>query len=305
MKAKILFLIAVLLSNPAFSDIQQGKVAFIDTKQSKIVELDINGNVTWTFDFPYQMRTRNLFQGPDIEWIPSTDSFLVLVPKKGIFEISRSKKIVWKYLTNKITHDADLLSNGNVIFVNGLDTERDPTFTEITRSGKIIKTWFASDHLHKSNPLFNQPSADLGGVSFSHANAVQRLENGNTLVSLRNFNSFVIVNPQGDIIKQSKKHTWIHDPVKLEKNICFAARKPNRVVCKNKFKTILKSTEWAPARTVEPLRNGNILITGSKKIGQLDSNGNIVWEISLPNFYFQPEAIKMQESFLYKATWVY
>ena len=56
---------------------------------------------------------------------------------------------------------------------------------------------------------------------WTHANAVQRLDNGDTLVSLRNFNLTAIIDPLGNLVREYDwsaygEDTDPHDPVMLD-----------------------------------------------------------------------------------------
>jgi hypothetical protein len=312
MKNLLVFLISASLSFSAFSetlvfntDVQKGRIALVDTAQGKLVEYDLSGKLTWEFKLPRRLRNEHLSKGADIEWLPKTDTFLFVVPLTGIFEVNRNKEIIWEYRTRHVSHDADKLPNGNIIFVNGWDTESDPTMTEITPDGTIVQQWYASKELSTADSDWTPQ--DEKNYSFTHANSVTRLENGRTLISLRNFNKYVVIE-DNKIIRSSKKITLIHDPVLTATGHCYATRKPNSVVCEsdNYRNVVIRSrlNEWVPFRTVEVLKNGNLLISGSTKVAQITQEGNIVWEITLNNFVNQFVA-NNSKSFVYKATWVY
>ena len=48
--------------------IQKGNIALIDTKNSRIVELEINGTVVWQTKFPDLFKNGAWNAGADIEW---------------------------------------------------------------------------------------------------------------------------------------------------------------------------------------------------------------------------------------------
>ena len=64
----------------------------------------------------------------------------------------------------------------------------------MTPVGEIVWSWYAKDEYDVA------PYADIDDEGWTHANAVTRLSNGNTLVSLRNFNLTVEVDPDGDVV---------------------------------------------------------------------------------------------------------
>lgn len=285
------------------NEVQNGKFAFIDISKKKIVEYDTAGNLTWEYSIPWTISTLNIGSGADVEWLPDTDSFLFVVPRSGVYEVSRDKKIVWKYETKHISHDADRLPNGNVLFVNGWDAETDPTFTEVNQSGVVVQQWFAFQHIDPLIDVINSQQSHEA-YSYTHANSIFRMDDGSTVVSLRNFNMYVVVK-NGHIIERNGGFKNLHDPFISENKLCFAARSPNRVECRvggrRTFRFAVSDKLWHPMRTVEPLKNGNLLITGSARIGQLSPTGQLVWSVKFPNFGIQKE----NNPFIYKATWVY
>lgn len=301
----------LLLASPAFAldvtieksgtNIQPGHVAFIDIGNNSIVELDLNGQVVWKYNIPFLVTLGgDMSHGADIEWNSSTDTFLFVIPGKGIYEVNRNKEIVWSYKTSKVSHDADILPNNNILFVNGWDNKEDQTYTEIDRTGKIVETWRASDALADSD----RRGAKEKTYSYTHANSVRRLKDGSTLVSMRNFDMYVIVK-NSDVIYKSKKIRKVHDPLVTDRVVCYAPHHPDSLVCNDE--TIFSrrgDRSWAPLRTVEKLQNGNILLTGSTKIGQITPDGELVWSVNLNDFWFQMER-KKDKRFIYKAVWVY
>jgi hypothetical protein len=282
--------------------VQPGHAAYVDPTRGKIVEITPDGRPTWEFTIPPEViGSGDLGLAADIEWLAATDHFLFVVPRTGVFEVDRAKRIVWSYKTKHVTHDADRLPNGNTIFVNGADQDDDPTVTEVDREGRVVFQWFARGKLDKQE---RHDSPGEREYSFTHANAVQRLADGSTMVSLRNFFRFVILDRDA-IVFQSGQIPWVHDPVILPDATYFAVH--GRVaggvvrVGRDGQRTRLfvdKSGMWVLLRTVEPLRNGNVLITGARRIGQIDPQGRLVWSIRLDGFPdFDPmEAVRMVEA---------
>jgi len=95
------------------------RIAYLDPIKGAIYEIDLKGSVIWKYLLPSEVKQLgNIRQGSDIEWIKDKDSYLIVVPRGGIFEIDRQKNIVCSHKTKNVLHDADRLSNGNTIFVN-------------------------------------------------------------------------------------------------------------------------------------------------------------------------------------------
>jgi len=204
---------------------------------------------------------------------------------KGVYEIDRSGNIVWSYLTNEISHDADRLPDGNTIFVWGFpDQIDDAQVKEITPEGEIVWSWYAKDHFYKS------PYKDIYDDGWTHTNAVTRLPNGNTVISLRNFNFVVEVDPQGSIVKTIGEGilNGPHDPeVQPNDNILVASFQPHRVVeIDAKTGEIVWQFATVPqgipgVRDADRLPNGNTLLTGLQKLAEVTAEGEIVWQLTL------------------------
>ena len=64
-----------------------------------------------------------------------------------------------------------------------------------------------------------------------------------------------------------------------------------------------RKSPWTPLRTLEKLENGNWLITGSQTIGQVTSDGELVWELYFPEFRHQRDRNK-EKTFIYKVTFI-
>jgi hypothetical protein len=192
---------------------------------------------------------------------------------------------VWKYLDPQISHDADRLSNGNTLFVFcASDKIGDAQVKEIDPSGNRVWSWYARD-------VFNGPEyAGISEEGWTHTNAVSRLDSGNTLISLRNFNVIAEVNPAGKLVKTIGKglFTAQHDPLVLSNgNILLANHgipneaielDPSGIIVWNY--TIQRPQSW-PVRDVNRLPNGNTLITESDRIVEVTRDGQVVWQFRL------------------------
>lgn len=196
-------------------------------------------------------------------------------------------------MDSKVSHDADRLPNGNTLVVFGNDDQvSDPLVKEVNPRGEIVWAWYARDHFNKT------PYKDIYDEGWAHTNAVTRLVNGNTLISPRNFNFLVEVDPKGAVVRTIgegilKKQ---HDPeVLLSGNILLANhRTPHsaieidptgKVVWEYKMPD---PTTW-PVRDANRLPNGNTLITGTTKILEVTPAGEIVWHLALKGVAFGRE----------------
>ncbi len=138
---------------------------------------------------------------------------------------------------------------------------------------------------------------------WTHANAVTRLANGNTLISLRNFNIVVEVDPQGKVIKTLGKGIlyYPHDPEVIPNGnilsatqrpllsfrplkIDFSVNPPHVVEFDPRTGQIVwkfERSQWGRQlpRDADRLPKGNTLITGTTEIIEVTPNGEIVWRL--------------------------
>ncbi len=246
----------------------------------RIIEVNMSGEIVWEYLAP---------QKRQIEAEPLPNKNVLYISRNlGVFEINRSGRIVWSYLTDKIDHDADRLPNGNTIFVFGFgDQKSDAQVTEVNPQGKVVWTWHAKDHFDK--PPYNS----INDEGWTHTNAVSRLANGNTLISPRNFNFVVEVNPQGANVGIYGKGVFSsqHDPEFLPNgNIIAALQWRDRPHLAAEFDIKTGKIVWQyalsdrknwPIRDVNRLPNGNTLITGSTEIIEVTAKGEIVWRLKM------------------------
>ena len=141
-----------------------GRYAFITPKDGYLVDINNKGAVTFSFKIP-KPYNRTLRTGVDDEYLTVHDRFLVVVPRKGILEIDRSRGIVWSCDTPYVSHDVDSLPDDTLIFVNGLDDENknESTYAHMARDCTVLSQLFASNlNLDKSrfspdNPKKSNP----------------------------------------------------------------------------------------------------------------------------------------------------
>jgi len=265
-------------------------------QRPRIIEVNMLGEIIWEYIVPENLRLvpdMGLNPGFDVELL-SNNNILFVSPGRGIYEIDRKGNIIWQYSTAKISHDADRLPNGNTIFVFGdEDQKSDAQVTEINPKGEVVWNWYARDHFDKS------PYKDIYDQGWTHTNAVTRLTNGNTLISLRNFKSVVEVDPQGAVVRIIGEGILgsVHDPQILANGNLLAtivrAGEIGKAPCVRAVEIELQTGEivWqfeaAPRWTLPPVRdanrlpNGNTLVTGSSAIVETSPQGGIVWVLKL------------------------
>ncbi|MFC1514895.1 aryl-sulfate sulfotransferase [Candidatus Omnitrophota bacterium] len=256
----------------------------------RVIEVDMKGNIVWEYILPPGLR-RYTNPGFDVEALPNNNVLLTL-PGKGVYEVSRNGDEVWSYLDPKVSHDADRLPNGNTLVVYGNDDKIDDAqVKEVSPQGRIVWAWHAKDHFNR------QPYKDIFRQGWTHTNAAVRLSNGNTLISLRNFNIVVEVDPQGKVLRTIGEGVYQHqhDPEMLfGGNILVAnhARpqsaeemdpETGRIVWQFK----LPDPEVWPVRDADRLPNGNTLITAATEIIEVTADGDIVWQLSSGDVTFR------------------
>jgi hypothetical protein len=249
----------------------------------RIIEVNMLGEIIWEYDVPQALK-KFVNPGFDVELLPNKNILFVL-PGSGVYEINRNKEIVWSYKTTKISHDADRLPNGNTIFVFGNnDLVTDAQVVEVNAKGEIVWSWYAKDHFNYA------PYSSIRKQGWTHTNAVSRLSNGNTLISTRNFNMVVEVNPSGDVVKKIGEGLMVeqHDPVLLENgNYLFANHgTPEKGVEIDASGNVVweyvitDSKQW-PVRDVNRLSNGDTLIVTTSKIIEVTKEKDVVWSFDI------------------------
>jgi hypothetical protein len=280
-------------------DVYQSELAWAGTTllvdshnpdNSRIIEVNMSGEIVWEYVVPQQGTT-------EAELLPN-NNILYTLGGYGVYEIDRSGKVVWSYSTVKVSHDADRLPNGNTIFVFGAEDQKsDAQVTEVNPEGEIVWTWYAKDHFDKA------PYKDIYEGGWTHTNAVIRLTNGNTLISLRNFDFVVEVDPTGEVVRTIGEGVFAnqHDPEVLPNgNILMANHsEPNRAI---EFDPTTNKIVWqsagfkpeaSPVRDANRLPNGNTLITGTTEIVEVTPEGDIVWSLKLQGVSFNGKDINV------------
>ncbi len=270
-----------------------------------IVEVDMEGKIIWEYRLPDELK-EYIVPGMDVKRLPNGNTLFVC-PRSGVYEVNKAGNIVWSHKDNKISHDADRLPNGNTIYVFGADDQKqDAQVTEINKDGHVVWEWHVNEHLDE---LTYNPLHLVGG--FTHANAVTRLPNGNTLITLRNFNCLVEVNKKGDIVKTIRKDiiSSPHDPELLCNGDILVACQPSHTTKQtpipvNEFKNgrpmFYPVLQFNPETTeinwlltldnletrgivtdADRLPNGNTLLLTTLQIIEVTPKKEIVWRLKV------------------------
>jgi hypothetical protein len=236
-----------------------------------------------------------------------------------VTEVDRQGNVV-RQIEVPATHHAEVLPSGDLLVVDAarnLVSEIDPA------SGRPVWTWNAADHIlpygaatyvgYTPEQFPNRAQRNMYLEFFegnplnrgwTHVNSAQRLANGNTILSLRNFDLIVEVDPRGDVVWSYGglvlKHqhcAWVLDNGHLlvsdngNGRIIEVDRATQRIVWE--YRGDLK---FATQGCAYRLPNGNTMITdsGNLRVIEVNSRGEIVWELKVQ----VPQTVP-----LYRAWW--
>jgi outer membrane protein assembly factor BamB len=214
---------------------------------------------------------------------------------------------VWAYtwydvfVTYHEVHDADRLPNGETVII---DMGKDRTFT-VDQQGNVTWEWSAVEHLDEGTEFWDEyvegtsreDHAYTGPAQdWTHMNDVDRLENGNFLMSIRNFDVLVEVDPETDevvdVIGRPGDHSVMyeqHDPNYLEAHdhVIVSDSENDRIV---EYDAETMEEVWRYEgpdtgdrlqwpRDADRLPNGNTLIVDSRnfRVIEVNPDGDVVW----------------------------
>jgi len=265
-----------------------------DAGKPRVIEVTMLGQVVWQYVVPVAL-ARYTNPGFDAEKLPG-GNVLFLLPRYGVFEVDRQGKVVWNCIDGRVSHDADRLANGNTLVAWGNDSKQDMQAREINPAGEVVWSWRAFDHFNYG------PYKDIFDDGWTHCNAVERLSNGNTLISLRNFDFVVEAAPSGEVVRRYGEGIFgdQHDPELLPDGHILAANHtpppPNHAVeidpATNKIVWSFGGGQWVPqlARDADRLPNGNTLVCGTDQVVEVTPAGEIVWRLRLRDKIQREEA---------------
>ena len=267
-----------------------------DRKRPKVVEVDFKGNVLWQYTPPWPA-SGALLDAARLD----NDNILITVRGSGIYEINRERQIVWRHEDSEASHDADRLPNGNTLYNLGWQEKGEDVVREVDSGGALVWAWNGLEDYDR------EPFANIKREGWMHVNSVTRLENGNTLVSIRNFNTVAEVSPQKRVVRDwtfrgKDKRTGLesrgkikgvrnHEPEILSNgHMLVALRKPHRFV---EFDLETEDVIWSwthpggdqelrTNREANRLPNGNTLCSAGNKLLEIVQDGTIVWQMLAP-----------------------
>jgi len=280
-------------------------IAFVDTVTGKnrIVEVNMNGEVIWEWAFTNKLIANSyaICDGADINYLPSLDKFLFILPKFGAFIIGRDGQPELVVKDNKITHDIDHLPNGNFIYVRGFADKGEDELREISPEGKVVWRWSHADYFpnredfyeiynkDQIKQLYKSGTLKENNKDWAHVNGVERLDNGDTLISVRNFNMFIIVNSKGRPKKVFKNIHRVHEPHRVKSGYIASDRRrtANKLLNSVIFisnedeRKYLLTGKFKSIRGIQELKEGRFYITSVGNIFEIDAEANIFHRMHL------------------------
>jgi hypothetical protein len=215
-----------------------------------------------------------------------------------------TKEIVWEYswydqyIDHHEVHDADRLENGDTAII---DMGNNRAFT-VARDGEVTWNWSAVEHLGEGSEFreeYGGPTRGGPESDWTHMNDIDRLDNGNFQLSIRNFDVLIEVNPETDEVVDvigSPRETVGEDallyeqhnphPLEGEGTVVVANSEANEVIEVDaetgevvwRFTGDEQSIVWP--RDSDRLPNGHTLVTDSLgfRVVEVDREGEVVWE---------------------------
>ena len=282
-------------------------------RPSRLVGVGPNGTAEWIHDGPD--RHRNWFY--DVDPL-ANGNLLVVNPVEGatvVYEFDPdARERVWtERFDSPDIHDVDLI-NGDELLVAGINYDedrrsQDRVFVYNRTRDEVTWEWYFENHY---------PDDTGEGVTtedWTHVNDVDRIREGEFLVSPRNFDQVIVVNRSTKAIdlrlgRDGDYDTLYeqHNPEYLESDdgtptILVADSENDRIVEYERVGGPPGEGEWKRTwtltgnlnwpRDADRLPNGNTLVVDSMnhRVIEVTPNGRIVWETTVPWATYDAERI--------------
>lgn len=202
-------------------------------------------------------------------------------------------------------HDADYLGPERVVVA---DLARDRVFVANTSTGLVTWEW-------QAHQAYNASSGGRTAQDWTHINDVEVLPDGRLMISVRNHDQVIFVDPETGI-----EESWTlgqdHDPEAANKTL-YEQHNPDYIPPANGGPAVVvadsengraveyqrdngsweRTWEWRDARMTWPrdadrLPNGHTLMADSNgdRVLEVDENGTVVWSISI-GFPYEAERL--------------
>ncbi|MHA1847566.1 MAG: aryl-sulfate sulfotransferase [Promethearchaeota archaeon] len=292
----IIYFSVNLSGNIDSNDYYEGTTMLSLMTPPKIIEITRNNDVIWEYDYsiPKGLDIKEVIMG-DFERLPDDHVIYcvnIFLNNDSVIsrleEIDRKGKLYWQHdiVTGKTiggdVHDIDYLPDLDQILVANTGND---SVIQIDRQGHVTWSWWAGDYFNKSG----------SPVDWMHLNQAQRLMNGNTIISLRNNNSIVEVNPSGQIVWSvglDPNGTTLnkqHHPIRLpDGKTVLCDSENNRVIEVDKHGNITWNSDdypslglvWPRSLAVLPNENMIIALPQQGRVIEINRTGNILWSLN-------------------------
>ena len=218
-----------------------------------------------------------------------------------LYNLTTGEKQILFSMTAKRTtsdrwHDADYLGTNRIVVA---DIARDRVFIANTSTGLITWQW-------QAHQAYNTSSGSQTAEDWTHLNDVEVLSDGRLMVSIRNQDQVVFLDPATGI-NDSLTLGQDHDPAAENKTLYEqhnpdyippATGGPSVLVADSEHNRVVEfqrtESGWRQSweydrglnwpRDADRLPNGNTLVADSRdnQVVEVDSTGQIVWQASVP-----------------------
>ena len=231
---------------------------------------------------------------------------LYVASRNGIYEVNSAGEVVWKHMDDKASHDVDRLKNGNTLYARGWVEKGEDHLREVNSDGKTVWSWNAMEQYNRN------PYGSIEDQGWIHVNAATRMPNGNTWISLRNFDIFAEVDPSGNVVREVKlplpgskinekdrkrhaknfKLVAPHDPeIQANGNLLIPHAGVGGLLIETDpsgesisfQKRFRRPSNVYHIRDANRLPNGNILIASATRLVEITARGQIVWQMKRSN----------------------
>ena len=274
--------------------------ALVDTvsKSPRVIEIDAeNGNTLWSWNIPKDyVKTHNsrrpICQGASLD-LKQDGSFNVLIPSFGVVNVKRNKKHAVLVKDQHIDHAASVLEDGSILFARGFVDKSEPSFMIKNRKNRVVWKWKPSDYFLTKNGFVHNDqtcksakrNASENNADWAHANYVGSLDNGNYLLSMRNFSLFLEVEPNGQIVSKNNKVAGIHQPTPYLDGYIAADRNCGKesiwVMSADGSHNKIFTGEFLTVRGIERMADDHFLIASATTISEISLDGKIHYKSHL------------------------
>lgn len=290
-----LFDIAINSSNK-----QIKSFALVDTVSNspRVIEIDAeNGNTIWSWNIPKDyLKTPNskrpICKGASLE-LQQDGSFNVLIPHFGVVNVKRNKKHTVLVKDQQIDHAASVLEDGSILFARGFVDKSEPSFMIKNPKNQVVWKWKPFDYFATKNSFVHNDqtckrakrNASENDKDWAHANYVGFLENGNYLLSMRNFSLFLEVGPSGKVVYENNKVPGVHQPTPYLDGYVAADRNCGKesiwVMSADGSHNKIFTGEFLTVRGIERMVDDHFLITSATTISEISLDGKIHYKSHL------------------------